>query len=176
MGSFEPSRRHEYTFVSTTDTDQTQTEDVSLERGVQPHSANPPVLRSRVQSVLVVLERSDADLTSLVCGLRSQVILVCVGSQQATQLVGDFAPDVVLVDLRLADALTFAGRLAANSDATLVALHSPETIATELCDRPFPFHFRLQRPVMPAELEQFLWQIAERPVRRLDVVGRQSHG
>ena len=144
--------------------------------GDPPHE--PPtdesVLRTRSVSALVVLDRLDADLTSLVCGFHSHVTLVCVGTQQAAQVIDTFAPDIVLVDMRLPDSLHFARQLALGSDRILVAVHSPETLSAELCDRQFPFHYRLERPVLRAEIEQFLWQIAERPTRRLDVGGRRS--
>lgn len=176
MNGFRLNRCSEYSFDFVSNTDHMQPENGSPANHSQPRMTDQPVIHPKALNVLVVLEQSDADLTSLVCGLRSHVTLVCTGAQQAAQLIGDFSPDVILVDLRLADAVSFAGRFAASTKAALVALHSPETVSAELCDRPLPFHYRLQRPIMPAELEQFLWQIADKPLRQLDLGGRRSHG
>src|SRR5262245_42289737 len=70
-------------------------------RPPEQSSTGSPVIQRGVLNILIVLDRSDPDLTALVCGLHSHTTLVCTGTQQAAQAIGDFAPDVVVVDLRL---------------------------------------------------------------------------
>lgn len=121
----------------------------------------PPLIRNQPLGILVVLADLGPESSGVLSAFRAHCALVCVSAEQAVDAAPSFAPDVVLIDLRLEGYAALQARLSANSDREIVfvALGLEEDARWPSPKLPRGFHYHLTCPAAACELEQLLWNI-----------------
>ncbi|HEX4591169.1 MAG TPA: hypothetical protein VH120_14620 [Gemmataceae bacterium] len=131
----------------------------------------PDVIRRAPSSVLVVLADADRDASQIVSGLQPHYALVCTNPAEAVEAALPFEPDVVLLDLRIADIGTVIRNLTqAAGGRRLVFVAMPESVGSA-AEPPAGFSYVLPLPATAGELEQLLWQIRQDPTPVLPSAG-----
>jgi len=123
------------------------------------YSMERKLVRPAPLAVLILAAEGRRDMAEMLGAVRGHFALVCDGTDVDMNAVRDFQPDVVVIDLALADPVGVRAALASEFGGNgLVFVGVSGDTARE--DVLSCFDHQLEAPVLGCELEQLLWQIS----------------